>query len=354
MIDLAPSSALVGQVTAGRYGFFMPSDLVARFKQLSQKSVIINPRGDTACHEAPHLLLADIINSDPFLHQRIDLRTCQTGLLSPAFVGYAQTWKWQINPYDHPLTGICGYAAANISLVLLATNAREIYLVDRGYRWDQDRRNDMFKSLAWPLFGSKYFFGFSFSSRDDLAKGGLLTYSYKKSFRVLIIPYWEALMLELKALGVSEEALADIRLQEDDYYAGKTVTIKFPWNYLGQPPKERILHLLSDDIEKPQDYSLKLKQALDSGIDFYLENATTVFSDVSFVSDIWPRINADGFILTDRRENFSNLELPRAVLIQPSQEIAMWDTLASQLTERLFVDVTPGYGWRLQGLQKST
>jgi len=202
--------------------------------------------------------LRRILDENPEFEKLVDLRPIAGGLLSMKYVLLDIAAKRLMNPHNQEITGICGGAGSDASNVFLSSNAKEVFMVDESY--GEDIQGTDVGGNGWEdntYLESKYFSG----------------YAHKVEVQCR---YFRALILELRAMGVSEEYLSsgDVERYKKEYIAnGGNLTIHFKWRYPGSSEaRERVIHLVKADATKPQE-SDALRNAINKGVHFYYQRA---------------------------------------------------------------------------------
>jgi nucleoside-diphosphate-sugar epimerase/bisphosphoglycerate-independent phosphoglycerate mutase (AlkP superfamily)/uncharacterized protein with ATP-grasp and redox domains len=230
-----------------------------------EKEFINNPEKHQGRFLSPfgrYELMKYVLNSDPGYKTLMDMRSVNNGLLAAPYAGIAATIKEQINPSNKELRGIVGGGGAAID-TLLYTNATEILSVDLGY---PDSMNDLGKAengkRTEKYLSTKYGIGYSISDENSF------TYAH----------FFEALVAELKAIGVPAAEIERIAAKDQNYFEADpnnpgTYTMRFHWAYPGEKPKLRTVRFIKADITEPQGYPAILKEAVSLGVDFYMQKA---------------------------------------------------------------------------------
>ncbi|MGE0267751.1 MAG: phosphoribosyltransferase family protein [Candidatus Omnitrophota bacterium] len=193
-----------------------------------------------------------ILNQGEGFSDLLDLRPINNGLLGAPYVGHDMGIKLSINPEDKPLVGVYGAAGVDVSNFLLSTNAKEGYFVSLDYSLGAIGPS-VGRNPAQRYKDSKYMTGYTLS-RDE---------------QFTALSYFDALLVELEAIGVSWDDLDQIEAQREDFGRGRVTTINFKWGYLGQEPAERVIHFVTGDMLRPE----TIADVIPQEVDFYYQRA---------------------------------------------------------------------------------
>jgi hypothetical protein len=208
-----------------------------------------------------------------------DRRPVEAGLLSKDFAGYLYSLRKVLNPQNKPLKVFYPASGADISSILLATNARKFIFVDE-HPWVGEETK--------PLDELK---------KDYFAEKKRYTYNVSETYRSLAFP----LEWELEALGVE---WAKIEVLKDNLYQ-----VTFEWGYPGLPSERREIIFVTS-TELPEDWHPDYREYLQD-IDIYFQKAGVtvirgmVFSDgeriirTSILKEGLENLKVGGFAIND-------------------------------------------------------
>lgn len=262
----------------------------------------------------------------------VDMRPVDNRLLDAPFVGHDMAIKQVVNPYDKPLTGIYGGAGSDISNFLLSTNASVGYFVDINYGAEEGGLdNVLFEMYANAYRSGKYSVGYAQPCGPEFSN-------------------FDAILLELRAIGVVEDEVRNIESQRKKYMQSENgMLIEFNWAYPGQAPRKRSIYLIRADITKPSLCPAILNDILSKGVDFYYQRAgmNIPFAYTNFLERIALSLSPDGFMAIDA-ETVEEKVNPLKYLaktnmeeIPPTPEIKYW---SGEIREQKQFK----YGWNIK------
>jgi len=271
----------------------------------------------------------------------VDARPVNSGLLAVAFVGHDMAVKEKVNPNSMPLVGIYGGAAVDVSNFLLSTNATEGYFVDYNYGVEIPEAASVKEYLA-----RKYVDGYG---GDNLLQG----------------LYFEALIAELRATGVSEDEIREIETKRDKYYHDGNFTISFHWAYPGEEPKLRVIQFIKGFITGESIDNDPLDGILSKGIDFYYQRAGLYLPGKyeTFIDKIATSLNPEGFLILDNECAIVNwgensydpldyIESVDMIPVVPNSQMLSWqDFIRKHFGTK--GDARRDYGWNVKIYQKA-
>ncbi len=191
----------------------------------------------------------------PRIRPYLDMRLVKSMLLPVPIIGHDIAVKREVNPNSESLVGIYGAAGVDASNFFLSTNATEGYFI--GWNYAQKRASVPITSVGGNM--EKLYKSKKFTSGYSASDGESLTY----------LSYFDALIVELEAMGISKEDIEKIKLTKDIFGKDPVTTIHFEWAYPNEKPKIRTIHFINGDIRKINSLNGYLPQR----VDFYLQRA---------------------------------------------------------------------------------
>ncbi|MCX5681742.1 MAG: hypothetical protein NT079_05675 [Candidatus Omnitrophica bacterium] len=284
----------------------------------------------------------------------VDTRPAEQRLLDVQFVGLDMAIKKQVNPDNKPLKAVYAGAAADISNLLYATNATEMYFLNEYSLAQKDFelyldlsfwKDDYFWSECQnsPYMQHKFMMGWSkYDEVDGVNKLAM------------------ALLMELRSIGVERQDIKVSKTQDG------FLRVNFKWIYPGTTiKKDYAITFIGGDVNDLLDEKFTpptLTEFLDNGIDVFFMKAGNkiVRGYAHFMSRIGNSMNDGGFCITDDVDNEANefdlepyLEKDGAkftdTLANPEKE--QWEKLLPKIDARYGIE-TGKYGNWLNIRQK--
>jgi selenocysteine lyase/cysteine desulfurase/tetratricopeptide (TPR) repeat protein len=225
-------------------------------------------------------IIAYVLRNYPEFAKIGDGRPVKKGLLGSVFVLHDMAVKNVVNPDNKLLVGVYGGSGADVSNFLLSTNAEVGYFVDSGYGPDNAEK---FETVADKYKDSKRRLGY--------AHVGNIRYRY-----------FEAIIAELEAIGVSQADIESIKAKKQIYIdSDGNAVIEFDWAYPGEEPKRRKIYLVKANIADVSTYPEFLNEVLSGGIDLYYQRAGMEIASEyeKFINKITSSLKAGGYLITD-------------------------------------------------------
>ncbi|MFH1868065.1 MAG: hypothetical protein ABH843_03740 [Candidatus Omnitrophota bacterium] len=280
-----------------------------------------------------------------------DLSPVKNGLLAYEYVMHDIAVKKAVNPNDDELVGVYAAAGVDVSNVFLSTNASRVYFIDYGYR---EASLDSLKAYwkegrdAVKLFDSE--------RTVRPGEPGYYIDKYRQGYddqADIAGNIEQALIKELKAMGVKKEDIIDIDRDEDG-----NIRIRFKWAYFGKKSKtDRTIILINEDITNISDY---LKEKLNGKLDFYYQRAGQKIPARYhlFITRVAGWLKDSGIMITDDHDNSDQYFSPRLddfMLIKPTDEMKYWEEKVIELRKEFHIEVN-FYGWcvSIRKRQKTT
>jgi len=284
----------------------------------------------------------------------IDARPVSSGLLGAAYVGHDMAVKKVLNPSNVPFTVLYGGAGADISNLLLSTNATKAYFVSNDYR--------PYPDMA--VAGMEPEEALARYKAEKRIKG------YGSTHYMKMAGFLKVLLLELASIGIPAGQVADIEedymkitagrkdtkylsATQDEDSAALIYTLKFRWAYPGEEEKDREIIFIECDMTQPGRYPDILREAIREKFNAYYQRAGQTMADsyTAFLAEAAKGIAAGGFVVTDdraylRATEADNKAIRRGILaslgfaeLPPSEDMRKWE-------ERILaVNSGTRYGW---------
>jgi len=278
--------------------------------------------------------LAPIVEAWGYLEAVAFIR--QSRLLHQGYVDHDLAVKRVVNPSNAPLTAIYGGAGADLSNVLLSTNATTLYFVSAYAFTAQELRQALQRGEpARPDQAAEY--------RDrKFPRGHALSYTVEGPAEKLL----DAFLIELAALGVDTSSV------DVDEIEGHP-QLSFAWTYPDGPAQRYTVTLIDADITAVTTYPPLLMQALRQGFDVYYQRAgyeiaRTYRYPANFLTAIRPYLRPGGFFVTDdhSHDEADAQPFPIEAVVVPVPEGERLARDIRDFRERaLDYDRYVGYGW---------
>ena len=252
-------------------------------------------------------------------------------LMEPALFAYYMSIKNIVNPRNEDRTFISGASGVDMWSVLLATDARRIYMVEKDVKPDADLLRILVSDMDRIVAGDMNVFSRGYNLTDEINDQG--------KFHMGIVRQLAAMKLKR----------GDINITDED----GVVKVSFKKPYPGtsrDKVKVREVYFVQADMADPKDR--RIAAILKEGIDGYFQKAAeylpTRYGD--FMPAIFDALRYKGFLITNDHTTASFVYDPTFSVRDRPQGLVRATSPEKQALDRNF---TSSYGSRVEIRQKT-